>query len=154
MLPATWMKMIKATKRYCPVCKRCTVSAENVENVVSPPRNPVEIKSLELSEKKSGWITRPIKIPIKKPPIRLAKRVPRGIVGNIGLRSIPRDQRRSAPIDAPRATAITANISTFTYFFFFLCSCWATTFLVLKKALGLVLIEDMPQSTRNLANSG
>src|SRR5476649_1547137 len=45
--------------------------------------------------------------PIRSPPRILAATVPRGIVGKIGLRSIPKTQRIHAPAAAPPPTATT-----------------------------------------------
>src|SRR5476649_1117919 len=45
--------------------------------------------------------------PIRSPPRILAATVPSGIVGKIGLRSIPKTQRIHAPAAAPPPTATT-----------------------------------------------
>ena len=39
--PPRWAAMMTMLQAYCPRASSVTVSAENVENVVSPPRKPV-----------------------------------------------------------------------------------------------------------------
>jgi len=80
---------------------RVTVSAENVENVVRPPRKPV----IEASRSAGGIdafnAVYSIARPISRPPIRFALKVPSGRVGKTGLSQMPSRQRNNAPSAAP-----------------------------------------------------
>ena len=91
-----------------------TVSAENVENVVSPPRKPVAMASLAASGMKAWFFMMPMKMPMRKPPIRLAASVPRGIAGKRAFNHRLRRQRNKAPPAAPSPTdKIVASVITF-----------------------------------------
>jgi hypothetical protein len=81
------------------------VSAEKVENVVSPPRKPV----VAARRSSGGTATERPKYsmhsPMMKPPMRFEASVPKGIVGNTGFSHAPRRQRSNAPSAAPMPTA-------------------------------------------------
>ena len=81
-----------------------TVSAENVENVVRPPRNPVAIARRAVSEIKAWFFVIAMKIPIRNPPIILAVKVPSGMAGKIEFMVNPSHQRSQAPKAAPIPT--------------------------------------------------
>lgn len=101
MLPTTCTVIIKKERKYSWCEINVTVSAENVENVVNPPRKPV-ITARRMGSGKNRWfLVTTIKIPIKKPPMIFAANVPRGIEGKIGLNIFPSHQRSIAPSEAP-----------------------------------------------------
>jgi hypothetical protein len=87
-----------------------TDSAENVENVVKPPKKPVVTKS-----RISGLILpdeiNPMAIPIKYPPSKLASKVPKGSTGYIAFNAMLNPHLSQAPIAAPSPT--TAKLAQF-----------------------------------------
>src|SRR3984893_3895603 len=103
--PTTCEAIAIVPHRYSLRSSRVTISAENVENVVKPPRNPVVARSC-ISGLIIAWrVMISIAKPINKPPMRLALKVPSGSVGNTGLSMTPSPQRSQAPIAAPAPTA-------------------------------------------------
>src|SRR5262249_42324454 len=56
-------------------CSKCTVSMENVENVVKPPNQPTPIKS-----RMSSWLGSSLAVsaPMARPPTTLTNNVPHG----------------------------------------------------------------------------
>src|SRR4030095_2454122 len=82
-----------------------TISAEKVENVVSPPRKPVVTSSRAPGASTACRVMSSIAKPISRPPERFAASVPSGSVGNTGLRRLPSHQRSHAPTAAPPPTA-------------------------------------------------
>src|SRR5579885_71769 len=66
-----------------------TVSPENVEKVVSPPRNPVVMNKRNSGDNEENCANAPIVRPMIRPPSRLAASVPSGMVGNSGLNARP-----------------------------------------------------------------
>ncbi len=81
-----------------------TASAEKLENVVGPPRNPVTISRRRVADRASGSAS-PMTIPTSSPPTRLAASVPNGSDGKTGFRSSDRPHRAHAPQAAPTPTA-------------------------------------------------
>src|SRR5581483_5570338 len=67
-----------------------TVSPENVEKVVSPPRNPGVMNNRNSGDSEENCANAPIVMPMIKPPSRLAASVPSGMVGNSGLNEAER----------------------------------------------------------------
>src|ERR1700730_6069958 len=103
--PTTCEAIAIVPHRYSLRSSRVTISAENVENVVRPPRNPV-VASNCISGLIIAWrVMISIAKPINNPPMRLALKVPSGSVGNTGLSMTPTPQRSQAPIAAPPPTA-------------------------------------------------
>jgi hypothetical protein len=92
---------MEVVRKYSSLEIKVTVSAENVENVVNPPKNPVAIARRAVSEKKRWFLVSAINSPIINPPMIFAANVPRGMDGKIGLNMIPRPHRKRAPRDAP-----------------------------------------------------
>src|SRR5581483_4708569 len=104
--PMTCAPTSAIVQPYCwRVMSRVTVSAENVEKVVSPPRNPVVTSRRISAGSASKCDITPIATPMSSPPSRFAASVPRGSVGKTGLRRIPSHQRSHAPAAAPPPTA-------------------------------------------------
>ena len=82
-----------------------TISAENVENVVSPPRKPV-VTSSRASGGITAWrVMSSIAKPISRPPTGWRRACRSGSVGNTGFSSVPSPQRSHAPTAAPPPTA-------------------------------------------------
>src|SRR5438128_2619207 len=103
--PRRWLAIVIVPHRYSLRMSSVTISAENVENVVSPPRNPVVTSKRNSGVNTACRVRSSIAKPISKPPRRLALSVPSGTVGNSGLRRMPSPQRNQAPIAAPPPTA-------------------------------------------------
>src|SRR5438552_12604850 len=105
MEPTTWLAMPIDAHRYSRRMSSVTISPENVENVVSPPRNPVVTSSRASGESTAWRVMNSIAKPISRPPNRFAASVPNGSVGNTGLNRLPSPQRIHAPTAAPPPTA-------------------------------------------------
>lgn len=101
MLPATCPMIMAQLQKYSRWEIKVTVSAENVEKVVNPPRNPVVIASRAASGINAWPLVRAINTPIRKPPMILAASVPNGMVGKIEFITVPNHQRKRAPKAAP-----------------------------------------------------
>lgn len=101
ILPATCPMIIEMERKYSWCEINVTVSAENVEKVVKPPRNPVAIARRAASDKNRWLLVTAIKIPIKKPPTIFAANVPRGMDGKMEFNMFPSHQRSIAPSEAP-----------------------------------------------------
>ena len=100
--PTTWANEAADPHRYSRRSSSVTISAENVENVVSPPRNPVVTQQAHFRRQHRVAGDHFHGQPIIRPPDRLAASVPSGSVGKTGL-SIdaesppqPRADRRAA----------------------------------------------------------
>ncbi len=65
--------------------RRVTTSAEKVEKVVRPPRKPV-ITRRRISGRPGWRLSQISRKPTRKPPSRLAVRVPSGTLGKTGFR--------------------------------------------------------------------
>lgn len=77
---------------------------KTIENVVSPPRNPVTTSRRSTGGNPRGPAAL-ITPPMTKPPRRLALSVLSRTVGKTGFNQIPRTQRSQAPNGAPTPTA-------------------------------------------------
>jgi hypothetical protein len=75
--PATLNSMYKNPHPACPVFSRLSVSIENAEKVVNPPRMPVTIRSRQ-PVLISVFSKMPYSIPISKQPTRFTVNVPKG----------------------------------------------------------------------------
>src|SRR6266511_4337475 len=103
--PATWPPTAIDPHSHSLRSSSVTTSAENVENVVRPPRKPVVV-SRRISGGNTAWLVKSsIAKPMSNPPIRFAASVPRGTVGKSGLSAMPSPQRSHAPTAAPPPTA-------------------------------------------------
>ena len=78
----------------CPRSSKVTTSAENVEKVVSPPRNPVTQSSRHSGGRPDLMLKVAVATPTRKPPSRMAANVPSGTVGNTGFSISPSHQRK------------------------------------------------------------
>ena len=109
--PSMWMDTAPIAKANRLCCSNVTTSAENVENVVNPPRNPVMTISRH-SVATAACVLKKFKaMPIKKPPNRFAARVPRGMVEDMALSCRPSNQGNKAPAEAPAQIARIEYIS-------------------------------------------
>jgi len=97
MLPATCPNTITAVQRYSWWEISVTVSAENVEKVVSPPKKPVVIARDSVSGIMTWLFIKPMNAPIRNPPKRLAANVPNGMIGKIAFIARPSHHRMRAP---------------------------------------------------------
>src|SRR5690606_30743942 len=103
--PSTWIATAPVAHINRPCCSSATTSAENAENVVNPPRNPVITKSRHSGASEACVLKKFNATPTKKPPRRFAINVPGGIVGNKALSCRQRNQRNNAPHEAPAQIA-------------------------------------------------
>src|SRR5690348_7392972 len=77
-----------------------TVSPENVEKVVSPPRKPVVMNSRSSGDSAENCSNAPSVKPMINPPSRLAVSVPIGMVGKIGFSARPNADRKSTRLNS------------------------------------------------------
>jgi hypothetical protein len=86
-----------------------TTSAEKVEKVVRPPKNPVTVSNRHWGDNVGNVKNTAIAIPIKYAPKMFATNVPGGSCGKVEFSRFAKYQRTSAPSDAPIAMATMDN---------------------------------------------
>src|SRR6476660_6555892 len=103
--PTTWNPIVSALHSHSRRTSSVVTSAENVENVVRPPKNPVVMSSRTSGDSTAWRVISSIATPISRPPTRFAASVPSGTVGKTGFSANESPQRSHAPTAAPRPTA-------------------------------------------------
>ena len=104
-VPTRWSAINVIADPIRPDCSKETVSAENVENVVSPPSKPVTTNNRHSGANMGCVLRYAIAMPIRYPPSKLAVSVPRGIVEKILFRPLLSSQRTRQPNEPPRHIA-------------------------------------------------
>ena len=78
MLKVTFSKIFRPALITSPCCIKMTLSIENVENVVSAPRNPSPIIGRQGAASIMPWLREDINTPIIREPTILTVKVPYG----------------------------------------------------------------------------
>jgi len=100
--PRTWVAIEMKAQTKLPCCNCVTTSAEKVEKVVNPPKNPVITSKRHCGDSSTCREKYAKATPIKYPPTKLATKVPGGMDGHKLLSRVLSNQRSKEPSAAPK----------------------------------------------------